>query len=178
MDLSCSSESYSILQSEELSEMPVRLYHRDLLSSIPFMRIDIPQCISRLASYTHHCLLPPTNSSVLWTRFLFILSLQRLLPLTLHPSVAGLPSSPFCLADSNSYLMSCLRYPCIWEAFSGLDFSSPALLQWTGSKRCLLLVPVSLHKQFTLRLASFLVHCGAKQAPEKCSCRMRDQFVN
>lgn len=47
-----------------------------------------------------------------------------LLPLTLHPSIAGLPSSPFCLADSNSYLMSCLRCPCIWEALSGLDFSS------------------------------------------------------
>lgn len=54
MDLSCSSESYSILQSEELSGMPIRLCHGDLVSSIPLHEesqfIDIPQGFSRFSS--------------------------------------------------------------------------------------------------------------------------------
>ena len=128
MGLSCSSESYSILQSEELSEMPIRLCHGDLVSSIPFMRK--PSSLTFLKAspdwpHTHITVSFRPQTLLFFEQVFFSFWVFRgLLPLTLHPSIVGLPSSPFCLADSNLFLMSCLRCPCIWEAFSGLDFSS------------------------------------------------------
>lgn len=128
MGLSCSSESCSILQSEELSKTPIRLCHGYFCIFHPLhdeaQFIDIPQGFSNLSHTNITCLLPPTNSSVLWTSFLFLLGLWRPLPLTPHLSIACLPSPSLCLADSNSFLMSCLTCPCFQEAFSGLDCSS------------------------------------------------------
>lgn len=87
MDHSSSSESYSTVQSENQSQMPIRLYHRHFSIFHSFhdeaQFIGIPQDLTCLNSshfpdlshtpitLVHVTLFPPTNSSVLWTSFSF-----------------------------------------------------------------------------------------------------------